>query len=107
MPIDITDKLAGLRGDEYVAAVRLIAAQARERSAHLRCAGDGCTEPAVWLGMQRCGAPGPPVCDLHRQRHDEWMASAVHLGQPFCRHCGQDVSAEHIYVVSLAGDRDA
>jgi hypothetical protein len=103
MTLDITRLVADLRGDQYIDAVRVIAVQARERGGVMRCGGDECTNPAAWIGMQQCGAPGGPVCDLHWQRQREWMAASVNLGQPYCRHCKQDVDASHITVLPLDG----
>lgn len=95
------DMMATLRGQDFIDAIRKVHAESRQHGAHVRCGGEGCTNPAVWVGMQTCGAPGGPVCELHRQRHIEWMAMSANLGQPYCRHCGRDVDASHIYVVPL------
>ena len=104
MSADITGLVAELRGQEFIDALRRIHAGARERGGFVRCAGEGCTNPAVWLGMQRCGAPGGPACELHWQRQQEWMAAAAAMGQPWCRHCRHDVDASHVYVVALESE---
>lgn len=97
---DITGMLAGLRGDDYVSAMRGIAADFADRGG-FACGGDGCEERAVMLGMHRCGAQGPPICELHYRRHQEWMAASAQLGHPYCRHCGEDIDSSHIYAVPL------
>lgn len=101
MSTDITSLLDGMRGQEFVDTMRAIQVEARQRGGFVRCAGEGCREPAVWLGMQACGAPGSPACELHWQRQREWMAAAAKLGQPWCRHCQEDVDTSHVYVVAL------
>ncbi|MEC4763790.1 hypothetical protein VT930_11815 [Mycobacterium sherrisii] len=97
----IENMLAELRGEEYIAAVRAIAATARARGGRLRCGGESCPHPAVWIGMQKCGTGGGPVCERHRQEQRQWMATAVMLGRPYCRHCGEDVDCSHLYVVPI------
>lgn len=102
----IAELLENLRGDDYIAVLRSIAALAREQGAYVPCGTGDCHESATYIGMQKCGAPGGPVCEVHYQRHQEWMASAAQLGTPYCRHCGQDVDSSHCYVVPLQ-DRSA
>lgn len=107
MSTDITGLVAGLRGQEFIDAIRAVEVAARRRGAHVRCGGDDCTNPAIWIGMQRCQAPGAVVCEQHWQHQQQWMVLAAKLGQPYCRHCGDDTDASHIYVVPLLNDRSA
>jgi hypothetical protein len=99
--VDITEMLAGLTGEDYISAIRGIQADARARGGRLRCGGDGCTNPAVWIGMHGCGAPGTPVCQEHYEQQLAWIKFAGQQGQSYCRHCGDDVDASHIYVVPI------
>ncbi len=102
---DITEMVAGLRGDQYVSLMRGIHADAlASGGSGLKCAYD--SEPATLLGMQRCGHPGPPVCQGHWDSQQDWMRSGGMIANttPWCRHCGQHVTSDHIYVVALDTD---
>lgn len=97
---DLTHALDGLRGDDYVTALRALAILASADGGHLMCV-DG--QIAEWVGMQRCGAPGGPVCATCVQWQSEWMTATEQLADasPYCRHCGEEVDRNHIYVVNI------
>lgn len=98
---DMTDIFSTLRGDAFVEAVRALAILSTLKQAHIRCG--GCGAPAEYIGMQRCGTPGGPVCqgclEVHRAYVD--VALMIEDAQPCCRHCGSDVDRNHVYAVNL------
>jgi hypothetical protein len=98
---DITPMLAGLRGDDFVNALRGIHADLKQRGGRLRCSGSDCTDAPTLIGIHACGAPGVPICEKHNRQQQEWMAMAAVQGKPYCRHCGQDVDSSHVYAVGL------
>lgn len=100
---DLTHALSGLQGEQYVTALRALAIMAKLDDGFIRCGGEGCPGRAEWIGMQRCGAPGGPVCEVCVQRQSEWMTATAMLAgaSPYCRHCQQDADREHIYVVNI------
>lgn len=98
---DLTEQLSGLRGDEFVEALRALALIADAQDAFLRCG--GCVKRAEYIGMQRCGAPGGPVCQDCLELHRQWMDTAQLIADhsPYCRHCDQNIDRSHIYAVGL------
>ena len=101
---DVTDQFSGLRGDAYVEALRAVAIISSARGGHIRCGGTGCRKPAEYIGMQRCGAPGGPICADCLDAHRQWMSTTADISEyaPYCRHCNEDVvDRGHIYAVNL------
>jgi hypothetical protein len=100
---DVKAVFAGLRGQEFITAMRALALVASAQDRPLRCGGSGCGQPAAFVGMQRCGAPGGPVCQICLQAHSEWVTTAEVIAElpPYCRHCGEDVDRSHVYAVDL------
>lgn len=98
---DLTEQLSGLRGSEFIEAVRALALISDAQDAFLRCG--GCAMPAEYIGMQRCGAPGGPVCQGCLELHAQWLNLCDTLAEanPYCRHCEADVDRSHIYAVGL------
>lgn len=98
---DVTDSLAGKTGEDFVIAMRALALLASAQDGTVVCS--GCGHPALYIGMQRCGAPGGPVCQGCLDLHFEWIRSWEGVSDtiPMCRHCGQDVDRDHIYAVDL------
>ena len=99
----MTDMFTGLHGDEFVEKMRALAIIISIDSGVIRCCGSRCQLPAEFIGMQRCGAPGGPVCggclDLHRAYIDAsyMISDAI----PYCRFCEADVDRTHVYAVNL------
>ena len=95
---------ADLRGEEYVESLRAFALIATLSNAFLSCS--GCRANAEFVGMQQCGAPGGPWCGKCVQEHSEYIdaiTTIAGLGDPYCRHCGEDVDRSHCYTVGLWG----
>jgi len=101
MTADVNQILEGKRGDEYINTLREIAILASATGKTVRCG--ACPNAANWIGMQKCGTPGGPVCDTCLQHHRDWIdtCDSITGARPFCRHCGNDVDRGHIYAASL------
>lgn len=97
-PAEVLD---GKTGQGYVETLRAVALLATVRGSRVLCG--TCPNNATHIGMQRCGAPGGPICDTCMQNHRQWMDTACLLADfsPYCRHCGDDVDRDHIYALSL------
>lgn len=88
-----------LRGPEYVTAVRALAIMQEVR--RLRC-GVCEADEASWVGMQRCGAPGGPICADCLLAHAAFMFALAGSNQRlWCRHCEEDVDSTHVYAVHI------
>lgn len=98
---DLTSCFDGLRGAAFVEAMRALALLSDAQGGYLSCA--GCKKPAEYIGMQRCDAPGGPICAQCMEHHRQWVntAQAIAEASPYCRHCDQDVDGSHLYVVGL------
>lgn len=98
---DVTEVLAGKTGEDFVTGMRALALLASAHDGFVACA--GCSAPATLVGMQRCGAPGGPICADCCELHFEWIRSwgGIEEAIPCCRHCGEDVDRLHIYAVDL------
>lgn len=99
---DITDMFSGLRGQEFVEQLRAVAMLARLYNASIRCG--ACSADAEYIGMQRCGAPGGPICQRCMESHFDYMRcweSMLDIAQPFCRHCNENVDKSHLYAVNM------
>lgn len=98
---DMTDLLYSLKGADFVTAVRALAIMSKVDDGFLRCG--GCRLEALYIGMQRCGAPGGPVCNgcLELHRHYLDVVSANADCEPYCRHCEHDIDRGHIYAVNI------
>ena len=98
---DMTSCFENLRGDEYIEAIRALALIADARNGKLSCA--SCKNPAEYIGMQRCGEPGGPICTQCVEHHRQWVETAVTIAEasPYCRHCDADVDKTHLYMVGL------
>ena len=98
---DMTDMFAGLHGEAFVEKMRALALIISIDGGTIRCG--GCHKLAEFIGMQRCGAPGGPVCagclDLHRAYVDAWCV--IEDVTPYCRFCDNDVDRTHVYAVNL------
>lgn len=101
MTTNLTHMLDGKRGDEFIQTLREIAILASATGGTVRCG--ICGNPANWIGMQGCGAPGGPVCDTCLQSQRDWINTwdSISDVRPYCRHCGNDVDRGHIYAASL------
>lgn len=110
---DISDMLAGLRGDEYISAVRGIAADMHNglggNASHFVCSYD-CPHPATLIGMHGCGEPGPLVCKIHAAQHIAFVTMAGLLAATMpgkydtqCTHCGAR-GVDHIYIADLLSE---
>jgi hypothetical protein len=100
--MDMTGVFAEMRGQEFIDALRKLAHTLTVRGGRMWC-GVCKSRTAIYIGMQECGAPGPPICDTCLQHQRDWMdtAQAVADAIPYCRHCNEDVGREHMYAVSL------
>lgn len=100
-PSNVTDMFVGLHGEAFVEKLRALALIASANSQYIRCG--ACNAKAEYIGMQRCGAPGGPVCGTCLKRHFSFclVAQKIPDSQPCCRHCGDDVDVTHIYAVNL------
>jgi hypothetical protein len=100
---ELSAVFAVLRGKEFITAMRASALVSSAQGRWMRCGGSSCGKPAEFIGMQRCGAPGGPVCQGCLQAHRDWMtvAEAIAEQHPYCRHCGEDVNRSHVYAVDL------
>ncbi len=95
---NVSALLAGKRGQEFIDTVRALAVLSEGR---VLCG--TCRKKALYIGMQRCGAPGGPVCQQCLDEHRDWLntADVIAEAKPYCRHCNEDVGRDHIYAVSL------
>ena len=98
---DITEMFTKLRGDEFIEQLRGVALLASAEGGTLRCG--SCPRAAEFIGMQRCGAPGGPICQGCMDEHFDYVRSWVPVedATPYCRHCDQDVDKHHLYAVNL------
>jgi len=98
---DLSEQLAHLTGEDFIIALRAFALLASAADGKMRCA--GCGDHAVLIGMQRCGAPGGPICMECCALHFAWIRAwdKVEEAIPTCRHCDADIDKTHIYAVSL------
>ncbi len=94
---------AALRGEEFITAMRALALISTVQGRWVRCGGSGCGRRAAFVGMQRCGAPGGPLCQGCLQAHGEWMTTAATVAEqyPYCRHCSEGFDRSHVYAVDL------
>jgi hypothetical protein len=99
---DMARAFDGKTGQDFVDAIRALAIMARIDNMSVMC-GSGCGADATHIGMQRCGAPGGPVCTACMQRHRDWCRASLTIAgvQPWCRHCQSDVGPDHIYALDL------
>ena len=104
---DLTDMFAGLHGQAFIDKMRALALIASIQGGRIKCGGD-CGNLAEYIGMQRCGAPGGPVCQQCFDLHKTWLDIAARQPgwQPFCGHCGEHVERSHIYAVGLWEDME-
>jgi hypothetical protein len=94
-------KFSGLRGAEFIEAVRALALIGDAQDGFLACG--SCKSRAVYIGMQRCGAPGGPICEQCVEHHRQWVDTAARIAEasPYCRHCDADVDKSHLYMVGV------
>lgn len=100
-PGNMTDMFVGLHGDAFVEKLRALALIASANGQFICCG--ACGAKAEYIGMQRCGAPGGPICGDCLVRHLTYCALAQNIpnSHPCCRHCGEDVDIKHVYAVNL------
>ena len=96
-----THLLDSKTGQDYVDALWAIALLATVRGGRVLCG--TCPKTATYIGMQRCGAPGGPICGTCLKNHQDWMNTARMLAEysPYCRHCGEDADRDHDYALSI------
>jgi hypothetical protein len=99
--VDMSSSFAGLRGAEFIEAVRALALIGTLKGGFLACG--TCSGRAQYIGMQRCDAPGGPVCEQCAENHRQWVATAAQIADasPYCRHCNKEVDRTHLYMVGV------
>lgn len=95
------------KGQEYIDDILAMVDAANELGMAIGC-GLACEYDADFIGMQECGEPGGPLCQMHADEHINNIRRAVKEArdagvtpQPYCRHCGENVDMNHLYLIRL------
>lgn len=102
MSRELSEHFKTLRGQDYIDQMRALALLAKAQDGHVTC-GVCKKGPALYIGMQDCGHPGPPICQTCLDHQRDWINACRGIEQaiPWCRHCKEDISEDHVYALSL------